>query len=127
MAGYEVITNQFLTHYYGTFDRNRAELANLYKDTSLMTFEGAQMKGKSAIMEKIMGLPFKVVRHISSTQDAQPVFGVDNNEAVFITAMGQLKTDEDPPHSFTQSFLLRKDGDNFFIANEVFRLVIHHG
>lgn len=36
-------------------------------------------------------LPFKKIQHIVSTSDAHPVIGVDNNEAVFILVMGQLK------------------------------------
>ena len=39
---------------------------------------------------------------------------------------GQLKTDDDPPHSFHQSFVLRPAGGSFVVANDIFRLALHN-
>ena len=35
------------------------------------------------------------------------------------------QTDEDPPHGFSQVFLLQPAGNSWFVANDVFRLAIH--
>lgn len=39
---------------------------------------------------------------------------------------GQLKTDDDPPHSFHQTFILRPAGGSFVVANDIFRLALHN-
>ena len=39
---------------------------------------------------------------------------------------GQLKTDDDPPHSFHHTFMLRPAGGSIVISNEVFRLALHN-
>ena len=38
------------------------------------------------------------------------------------------QTDEDPPHSFSQTFqLFKKDTNSYFVLNDMFRLSLHHG
>ena len=37
-----------------------------------------------------------------------------------------FQTDDDPPQSFTQSFVLKPNGESWFIAHDIFRLVIHN-
>ena len=38
------------------------------------------------------------------------------------------QTDDDPPHSFSQTFqLFPKDPNNYFVLNDMFRLSLHHG
>ncbi len=37
-----------------------------------------------------------------------------------------LKTDEDPPHGFSQCFVLKPLGQSWFIAHDVFRLALPH-
>ena len=38
------------------------------------------------------------------------------------------QTDDDPPHSFSQTFqLFKKDTNNYFVLNDMFRLSLHHG
>ena len=91
-------------------------------------------------MEKLASLPFTKVAHQVTTIDAQPIIGVDDNKvkfqkypklnfvdkAVVVMVTGQLKTDDDPPHSFHHSFMLRPAGGAFVISNEVFRLALHN-
>ncbi len=43
----------FASHYYTTFDTNRAGLANLYGPDSTMTFETNTVQGQAAIMAKL--------------------------------------------------------------------------
>lgn len=72
MANINTIAAQFTEFYYNTFDTNRAGLQNLYvrflstaralalttlslqRDNSMLTWEGAQILGQKAILEKLM-------------------------------------------------------------------------
>ena len=36
------------------------------------------------------------------------------------------QTDEDPPHGFSQAFVLKPLGQSWFIAHDMFRLALHH-
>lgn len=120
---FEKIGQEFAKTYYGLFDSNRAALATLYTDLSMLTFEGDQFQGAQAIVKKITELPFKVVQHIITTVDCQP--SRDNGVLVFV--VGQLKTDNDPPHSFSQTFQLFEKDTSYFVLNDMFRLSLHHG
>lgn len=98
------VAQQFATHYYGIFDGNRAQLANLYVSTilffeqivartlifehhhfqqqsSMMSWEGAELVGASAIMDKLGSLPS--MKHQVVTVDAQAIS--NNNMIVYVT------------------------------------------
>jgi len=118
------VATQFATHFYNTFDTNRQQLHLLYDDNvSLMTFEGATVTGKQKIIEKLVSLPFQTVKHILTTVDGQPTI----DQGIMILVVGQLKTDNDPAHAFSEQFHLKKVGDSYVILNQSFRLSIHHG
>ncbi|KAI9209641.1 uncharacterized protein BJ171DRAFT_484619 [Polychytrium aggregatum] len=122
MADAVTIAKSFVDYYYSTFDRNRAELHTLYKDISMMTFEGNQVQGTKAIVEKLAGLPFRRVQHQVSTIDAQPAN--PSIPTILVTVTGQLLVDEEQnPQKFTQTFQLVPEGSNYFVYNDVFRLV----
>ena len=42
------------------------------------------------ISEKLKSLPFKSVAHQVTTMDAQPIIGVDNNQAVALMVTGKI-------------------------------------
>lgn len=115
---FQGIGKAFITHYYNTFDNNRAGLGELYRDQSLMTFEGAQVQGRQSIMGKFGSLTFKSVKHEVQTVDCQPSM----NSGILVMVSGLLKTDEDQPHRFCQMFHLVAEGSNFWVSNDVFRL-----
>ncbi|XP_057292227.1 uncharacterized protein LOC130614783 [Hydractinia symbiolongicarpus] len=124
IEGSQNLAQAFAKQYYNTFDTNRAGLGSLFVDVSILTFEGAALMGKDTIMAKLQGLPFQTVQHVITTVDGQPT--VDGG--VIIHVLGQLKTDNDPPHSYSETFHLKKGpGDNYVILNQVFRLGVHHG
>ncbi|CBY22666.1 unnamed protein product [Oikopleura dioica] len=116
----------FVGFYYPAFAEDRAKLADVYTDQSCMTFEGAQFQGKQPIVDKLTSLPFKKVNHQITTVDSQPIIGVDDNQACCVMVTGQLKTDDDPPHSFHQTFVLRPANGSFVVANDIFRLALHN-
>lgn len=36
-----------------------------------------------------------------------------------------LQTDEDPPHAYIQTFVLKPIGNSFFVQHDMFRLALH--
>ena len=38
-----------------------------------------------------------------------------------------IQTDNDPPHGFSQCFVLMPSENTYFILNDMFRLSLHHG
>jgi len=120
------IGNTFVKQYYAAFDadrESRANVANFYHaELSLMSFEGVQMQGSVAIMDKIKGLSFQKIRRAMTAVDCQPTF----DGGVLINVLGQLQMDEDPVHGFSQTFVLKPLNNSFFIQHDCFRLVIHN-
>jgi len=101
----------------------RGQLSALYNsEQSFLSFEGQQMQGTAKIMEKINSLTFQTINHIVTSIDCHPMF----DGGILVNVMGQLKTDNDPPQSFMQNFVLKPSGDSFFIQHDVFRLVLHN-
>lgn len=121
------ISSEFAKFYYGAFDSDRSTLASMYRNESILQFEDATTIGAIEIVKKLVNLPFKTVRHVVTTVDGQPTI----DGGIIIHVLGQLKTDEDRPHSFSEGFYLKKDTSipeaPFVILNQVFRLSIHHG
>ncbi|PGG98822.1 nuclear transport factor 2 [Polytolypa hystricis UAMH7299] len=112
---------QFVQFYYKTFDENRAALAALYRDQSMLTFETASVQGTAGILEKLTSLPFEKVVHQVSTLDAQP----SNNGAIIVMVTGGLLVDnEERPMNYTQTFQLMPDGSgSYFVYNDIFKLI----
>ncbi|XP_063972628.1 probable nuclear transport factor 2 [Diachasmimorpha longicaudata] len=120
---YDDIGKGFVQQYYGLFDDavQRATLVNMYNNDSFMTFEGIQIKGVSNIMEKLNSLSFKKIGRVITAVDSQPTL----DGGVLIHVLGRLKTDEDPPHAYSQIFVLKPLGGSFYCQHDIFRLVIH--
>ncbi|TPX31356.1 hypothetical protein SmJEL517_g05288 [Synchytrium microbalum] len=120
MAQINDVAKQFVDYYYSTFDRNRAELAPLYKANSMLSFEGAQIQGSQAIVEKLVGLAFKRVAHKVISLDAQPSA---SPSSLLVAVTGQLLVDEEAhPMQFSQTFQLLMDGGSYYVFNDIFRL-----
>ncbi|KAJ8932782.1 hypothetical protein NQ314_014486 [Rhamnusium bicolor] len=129
---YEAIGKGFVQQYYALFDDplQRPNLVNMYNiELSFMTFEGVQLQGSVKIMEKLNALSFQKINRIITAIDSQPMFdgGVFNKcfrevtEKICIV----FQADEDPPHAFSQVFVLKPLGNSFFVQHDIFRLGIH--
>ncbi|CAD6571893.1 MAG: Nuclear transport factor 2 [Alectoria sarmentosa] len=122
MGDFNAIAQQFTEFYYNTFDQNRTNLAALYRDNSMLTFETAAVQGVAGIIEKLKSLPFEKVAHKVSTLDAQP-----SNESggILVMVTGALLVDEEQrPMNYTQVFQLLPDGSgSYFVFNDAFRLI----
>ncbi len=57
MASFEEVGRQFVTHYYNVFDTQRGQLATLYTEQSMLSYEGEQFLGAQSIMEKLGQMP----------------------------------------------------------------------
>uniref|UniRef100_A0A182KAL6 NTF2-related export protein n=1 Tax=Anopheles christyi TaxID=43041 RepID=A0A182KAL6_9DIPT len=122
---YEEIGKGFVTQYYLLFDDStqRPSLVNLYNaELSFMTFEGQQIQGAAKILEKLQSLTFQNIKRVLTAVDSQPMF----DGGVLINVLGRLQCDEDPPHAYSQTFVLKPLGGTFFCAHDIFRLNIHN-
>lgn len=122
LQGAAQVSTSFAQHYYNMFDSNRSNLGNLYVDVSILQFENDVVIGKDAITKKLTSLRMSTVKHALTTVDGQPTI----DSGIIVHVVGQLKTDEDAPHSFSETFYLKKDGGTYVILNQVFRLALHH-
>ncbi|CAG7818642.1 unnamed protein product [Allacma fusca] len=74
-------------------------------------------------MERFNGLTFQKIQHAITSVDCQPMF----DGGILINVIGQLKTDDDPPHTFSQTFVLKRSPEGaFFCQHDIFRLGIHN-
>ncbi|GMY26558.1 nuclear transport factor 2B [Fagus crenata] len=83
------VARAFVEHYYSTFDANRAGLATLYQDESMLTFEGQKIQGSPNIVAKLTSLPFQQCQHSITTVDCQPS-GPAGGMLVFVSGNLQL-------------------------------------
>ncbi|XP_055304124.1 probable nuclear transport factor 2 [Sitodiplosis mosellana] len=121
---YEDIAKGFVQQYYALFDdpNQRINLVHLFNaEQSFMTFEGAQLQGSAKIGEKLTSLTFQKINRAITAIDSQPTF----DGGVLINVLGRLQCDDDPPHAYTQTFLLKPLGASFFVQHDIFRLAIH--
>jgi len=121
MGDFQTVAQQFVEYYYNTFDTSRPNLAALYRDHSMLTFESSAVQGAPAILEKLLALPFDKIKHQVTTLDAQP-----SNEAggILVMVTGALLVDEEQkPMSYSQIFQLMPDAGSYFVFNDIFKLV----
>ncbi|GFY88120.1 nuclear transport factor 2A [Actinidia rufa] len=96
----DAVAKAFVEHYYTTFDSNRAGLANLYQESSMLTFEGQNTQGCQSIVAKLTSLPFQQCQHAITTVDCQPS-GPAGGMIVFVSGDLQL-TGEQHALKFSQ-------------------------
>ncbi|EJD06119.1 nuclear transport factor 2 [Fomitiporia mediterranea MF3/22] len=123
MADINAIAQQFTDFYYKTFDQDRGQLTPLYRNESMLTWEGQQFQGVQTIVEKLMSLPFQKVVHQVTKFDAQPSSIVTPNLLVSVTGH-LLVDDETNPLPFSQVFQLIQDTEtgSYYVFNDIFRL-----
>lgn len=85
----DAVAKAFVEHYYSTFDTNRSGLANLYQDSSMLSFEGQKFQGTQSITAKLTSLGFQQCQHQISTVDCQPS-GPAGGMLVFVSGNLQL-------------------------------------
>ncbi|KAI0736806.1 nuclear transport factor 2 [Fomitopsis betulina] len=121
MADINTVAKQFTDFYYNTFDTNRASLQSLYRQNSMLSWEGSQILGAANISEKLTSLPFEKVHHKVTTLDAQPSDQSMSNMIVSVTGL-LLVDDNQHPLQFSQVFQLVPESGSFYVFNDIFRL-----
>ncbi|KAI4130341.1 MAG: hypothetical protein LQ338_001776 [Usnochroma carphineum] len=122
MTDFNTVAQQFTQFYYTTFDENRSNLAALYREQSMLTFESDAVQGAAPIVEKLVSSSFQKIKHQVSTLDAQP----SNSEGgIIVMVTGVLLVDEEErPMNYTQVFQLLPDGaGSYFVLNDMFKLI----
>jgi len=123
-APWQLLGEEFVKQYYNVFDTNREQLAVLYAQDAMFTFEDHMAQGPVAIKDILtQKLRFSSILHVVTKIDCQPTS--DNGVVLLVT--GQLKTDEDPPHAYSQMFYLKNVAGAYCIGHDIFRLSIHNG
>ena len=61
MSDPDAVAKAFTDHYYSTFDTNRPNLASLYQDQSILTFEWQKFQGTQQITEKLGVTAFSIL------------------------------------------------------------------
>ncbi|KAI1784237.1 nuclear transport factor 2 [Ganoderma leucocontextum] len=121
MGDIQAIAKQFTDFYYSTFDANRAGLQGLYRDVSMLSWEGSPLVGAASITEKLVNLPFQKVQHKVTTLDAQP--SSPNVASLIVSVTGLLVVDDSPnPLQYSQIFHLIPEGGSYYVYNDIFRL-----
>lgn len=64
-----IAMQSFAEYYYKTFDSDRALLAGLYCEQSVLSIEGERILGAQAIIAKLSSLPFQRCQHRADTVD----------------------------------------------------------
>ncbi|PIA33799.1 hypothetical protein AQUCO_04000098v1 [Aquilegia coerulea] len=89
----DALAKAFVEHYYSTFDANRGNLASLYQEGSMLTFEGQKIQGSQNIVAKLTSLPFQQCQHTITTVDCQPS-GPAGGMLVFVSGNLQLSGEQ---------------------------------
>ncbi|KAL0070578.1 Nuclear transport factor 2 [Marasmius tenuissimus] len=114
MGDINAIAKQFTDFYYSTFDSNRSQLSSLYRDHSMLTWEGNPYQSATNIVEKLTSLPFSKVQHKVLTIDAQP--SSPNVASLICSVTGLLLVDDSPNAlQFSQIFHLMPDGGSYYV------------
>jgi hypothetical protein len=122
MADINAIAKQFTDLYYTTFDSDRqgSVMKGLYRDHSMLTFEGEAFQGAAPILERLQRAPEKV-QHKVTTLDAQP--SSPNVASLLVSVTGVLLVEgEEHPINFSQVFQLVPEGSMYYVFNDIFRL-----
>lgn len=102
-----MVGRAFVEHYYHLFDNDRASLCSLYRDTSMMTFEGHKIAGDRDISSKLAQLPFDQCRHVISTVDSQPSCPAAAAAGIVVFVSGSLHLPGEDHHlRFSQVSLI---------------------
>ena len=116
----EQFAQQFIQTFYTTFDTNKFDIINFYQAPSTLTFEAWTATGQEEIMGRLQTTSFQRTVHQVSSMDCQIVQG---SAMVIINVYGRLTIDDDQPIIFTESFILCQAEGNWFILNDIMKLV----
>jgi len=117
------IAKSFVEFFYNKFDNDRKGLNDLYKNNSMLSYEGDGYQGQQKIMDKLTnGVKYKKIQHFPKTLDVQPSAGT----GLLVMVTGTLKVDDENNQvMYTELFHLVPSDQtcqSWWIHNDVFRL-----
>ncbi|XP_056168624.1 nuclear transport factor 2B-like [Syzygium oleosum] len=113
---------RFLENYYRTFDANGADLASLYREESVMIFEGRKLQGKEAILAELTSL--QQCRHQILTIGCQPT--PLGSSDLLATVSGNIWLDgKQDARLFAQMFMLVPTPEgSFYVSRSTFLYLV---
>merc|ERR1712019_300699 len=116
--------NNFCSEYYNTLQNNRANLINMYKECSIMTYEGDKFQGLQNIHKKISEFAFQNIQFKQESLEWQNS-PIDGGVLIFITGKLVMDNDANNVMDFSQVFQVCPNGQGgFYIHNDIFSLVM---
>jgi len=123
LPDFDTIGKKFAEHYYQQFSLDRKNVIPLYHDQAMLSYEEKMAQGTDAIGDVLVNkLSFTNIQHIITKVDVQPTFDM----GLIILVTGRLKTDEDHPHAFSETFLVKQINGSFLVVHDIFRLSLHN-
>ena len=117
---FDEVGKGFVNQYYAIFSANRAQLAGVYRETSLMTWVGEQMQGATAIMGRMQTLSFQKIAFKPEDIDCHPSL----SGGVIVVVNGECHLDEERhPLRYNDVFHLAQDASGWYISNQFFRIL----
>lgn len=117
---FDEVGKGFVNQYYGVFCTNRAQLAGVYRDSSLMTWSGEQLQGIQNIMGKMGNMTFQTCQFKPEDIDCHPSL----SGGVIVVVNGECHLDQEShPLKFNDVFHLAQDQGGWYISNQLFRIV----
>ena len=113
------IVQSFLSTYYNSLQSNRSQMGAYYRDTSTLTYEGDERKGIQSISDKFNQLSFQSIQFQFENHDFQA-----SMSGLIVAVNGKLLMDSENQFQVFQVFQISQDQQGFFIANDIFRLIL---
>ncbi|KPA76018.1 putative nuclear transport factor 2 [Leptomonas pyrrhocoris] len=117
---FQEVGTGFVQHYYNFFSTQRAQLAGIYRPSTLLTWQSEQMQGVDAIMARFANLGFSEAAFKQDNVDCQP--SLSGGVLVVVNGEVALK-DERHPLKFNDVFHLASDNGQWYVSNQVFNIV----
>ncbi|KAL0481010.1 nuclear transport factor 2 [Acrasis kona] len=118
MSNFQQVGKAFVEHYHQTFDQNRQNVAALYQEQSMLTWEDEQIMGSVNILKKMGQLTFRSAIQELIYVDCQPSL----SGGIIVFTAGLMNIDKDQTQRFSEVFHLAKANNSFYISNHLFRL-----
>ena len=113
------IVQSFLSTYYNSLQSNRSQMGGYYRESSTLTYEGDERKGIKSISDKFNQLSFQNIQFQFENHDFQ-----SSLNGLIVAVNGRLLMDNENQFKFFQVFQISQDQQGFYIANDIFRLIL---
>lgn len=117
---------KFVELFYDTVDKRRQQLTGFYYEGSLVVWNGNPYSGVQDISVFYQSLPNS--QHTIECFDCQPVLDSQGTTTVMVNCEGVVSFDVQPGNqhneeSFSQNFILVKQGDVWKLSSDCFRFL----